>query len=98
MAAIEHLTISLPAKMAAKLRERVAAGEFPDIDTAVAEALLGLEVSHSEIDVAAEEEFIRREVLPALARYDADPSRAMSMEQVDEYLARSREQRERARC
>lgn len=98
MAAVEHLTISLPAKMAAKLRGRVEAGEFPDIDTAVLEALLGLEAGFSEADAAAEEEFIRHEVLPALDRYDADPSRGMSIEQVDEYLTRSRERRERARC
>ena len=93
MAAIEHLTISLPAAMAAKVRGWVATGEFPDIDTAVLEALLEFDPRQPEIDLDAEAEWVRQHVLPAIERYDADPSRGLTVDQARAQLARAREAR-----
>lgn len=98
MAAIEHLTITLPATMAAKVRDWVAVGDFPDIDTAVLEALMGLDAEQSAADAATEAEFVRRVVIPAIERYDADPSRGLTADQVRDHLAKSRKAREQARC
>lgn len=98
MAAIEHLTISLPTKMAAKLRGRVEAGEFPDIDTAVVEALVEFDLRGPELDSEAEAEWVRRHVIPALERYDADPSRGLTVDQVRARLAETWWAKEEPSC
>lgn len=95
MGAIEHLTISLPVELPDRIRDKLAAEDLADVNAAVVEALLEWSEPGSALD---EDEWARREVLPALARYDADPSRGMSLDEVEAYLVQRRTERERTRC
>jgi antitoxin ParD1/3/4 len=66
MGAIERITIDLPAGMAARLRARLAAGEFASESEAVIDALLALEAAPA--DDAGVDAWLRGPVAEA---YDA---------------------------
>lgn len=92
MGAIEHLTIRLPADMVARLRDRIATGEFADESAAIEDAIMAAE----EVDMFADEEpemsaeeiaWVREEVAAALREYDRDPSSGLTAEQVLAHLA-----------
>ena len=86
MGALEHLTIAVPVELADRLRGRVAAGEFTNMDEAVQVALteFELEVSGREADF---DDWVRRVVAPAVEANRRDPSRLLTGEQVLRNLA-----------
>lgn len=72
----EQLTLTLPKDVVDTIRHSVSSGEFHN-ESAYVEAAIrdGNEDYFSD-------EWIRREVLPVLDAMDADPSRALTPEQV----------------
>ena len=98
MGAIEHLSITISADLAERLRGRVAIGEYNSLDEVVAEALREFEVEHDHTTEPAFVAWFKREVAPAIERYDADPSRGLTIDQVHERLALARAKREHSRC
>lgn len=93
MGATEHLTIAVPAEMAARMREWVAAGEFANLDELVMSALRGLDEAEVPVGEISLDDLIRRKVVPAIEAYRRDPSRGMTVEQVLENLAAARARR-----
>ena len=98
MGAMEHLSIAIPADMAERLRSRVADGEYDSLDEIVGEALREFEAEDDVTDNPAFVAWFKREVVPAIERYDADPSRGLTVEQARERLGLLRDEREQARC
>ena len=90
MGAIEHLTIAISVELADRLRGRVATGEFASLDEAVHEALREFEAEQDITNDPALTAWFKREVTPAIERYDADPSRGLTVDQVREALANAR--------
>ena len=86
MAATQDLHITLPADLADLIRSKVATGEYSsesDLVRESLEGLLDLEPSHNP----ALEDWLRNEVVPANDALRADPSRALSAEDVRTSLA-----------
>lgn len=99
MGAIEHLTIPLPVEIADAMRARVADGEYASLSDLLEDALASLIASNDAVDDGPEvDAWVRREVLPAIDRYDADPSCGLTVDQVRERLAQARWARERPSC
>lgn len=96
MGAIEHLTISLPAEMVARLRDRVRAGEFADESAVIEDALAdaeAIQLAEALAPLMSDEEadqWVRTEVTAALEEYDRDPSSAVSADQILADLAADR--------
>ena len=90
MGAIEHLTISIPSDVADSVRDRVAAGEFADLNEAVLEAVLEFEAERADERPEPSEEWLRQKIRSALAEYEADPSCAMSVDEARRRLAAAR--------
>lgn len=82
MAATEKRTFSLPAEQAAFIAKLVASGAYATSSEVIRDGLRALQ----ERD-AAVERWLREEVVPTYERYKADPTSAIS---VDEMAERSR--------
>ena len=74
MGAIEHLTISIPSDVADSVRDRVAAGEFADLNEAVLEALLGWVDHHAKLEDLDAEDAFRAKVRAAYDAWRANPT------------------------
>ena len=98
MGAIEHLTIRLPGEVAEQVRSWVADGHFDNLDAAILQGLRELGAATAMPSEVDEDAWVRREVLPALDRYDADRSRGLTIDQVRERLSNARWARERPTC
>ena len=68
------------------MRTWVAMGEYADLSEVVLRAVQDYESDSSESDKLVEQEWVRREIRAALDAYDADPSRALTIDQVRERL------------
>ena len=93
MGAMEHLTIAVPVEVADRMRDRVAAGEFTDLEEAVREALHEFEAGH---DVGHDPSFVawfKQRIVPAIEANRRDPSRLLTIEQVRASLAAARAER-----
>lgn len=89
MTASRVLTITLPERLAEAVAAHVAAGDFADESEMIAWALVGL-LEPVSLDDAR----VRSAVLPVIAAHDADPSRAIPLEQAfDRILARRKTKR-----
>ena len=91
MAAIEHMTISLPAGMVARLRDRIRAGEYKDESAAVEDALSAADAEHIlaallPLAAGAGTATMQEQVLAALEEHDEDPDDGFSIEQVLQHL------------
>lgn len=76
-----RLTITLPADVADRVRERVASGRYANESQVVLQGLLALEDEAADL-----ERWLREEVVPELEAVRADPSLAVSIEDVEAML------------
>lgn len=81
----KQMSITLPHQMAAMVQAKVQSGEYASESEVIREGLRAL----AERDRAVQE-WLLSEVIPAYERLRADPSRAMTPEQVRTRLAPSR--------
>lgn len=70
-------TISLPAAEAERIEALVQSGEYSSAGEVIREAMLALDERNTSL-----EEWLREEVLPVAAAYDANPSRGIPAEEV----------------
>ncbi len=88
-------TVELTAEQAEVIDQLVAEGTYPSASAVIAEALdrvagpsdeeLGPAPELTEEDV---ERWLKEEVAPTIAEYDADPSNVLTADEVREHLAR----------
>ena len=87
MAKVTKRTFSLTEEQAAYIDEKVASGGYASGSEVVREGLRGMQKND-----AALERWIREEVLPELDAYEADPSRALPLDEAFDLLFRELEQ------
>jgi putative addiction module CopG family antidote len=86
------LSITLPVEMAQMVKEKVASGDYASESEVIRDGLRALKERDSAVEA-----WLRNEVLPTLKAHEADPSRAIPIEEVfDGMAARYRAQRGRA--
>lgn len=91
MEATEQLTITVPARLATRLRERISSGEFVDASDLVSRSLESFVLGSGQPLAMSDAEFdswLTAEVLPVYDAMEADPVRGMSINEVRERLAR----------
>jgi len=86
MAADQQLTITLPAGMAELVRRKVTSGEYSNESEVIADSLALL-----EDDKETFERWLREDVIAACEEFEADPSSAISAEELLAKLERARE-------
>ena len=89
MRSTQQMSITLPNDMAEMVKEKVAAGEYASESEVIRDGLRTLAARDKAI-----EKWLREQVVPAARALNADPSRARSVAQVRERLARNRRARE----
>lgn len=82
MGAIEHLTISLPVEEIERMRGRVAAGEFADIDEAVLEAWREFEAGDGIDETPADHARLKAKIEAAYDGWQRNPASARPLKQV----------------
>ena len=93
MGANEHLTVVVPTDLANDIRSHVASGEYASENDIIVEALQLWRYDEGLEGDPDHEAWLRREVAVALEAYDRDPSRGMTIAQVQAALAEARERR-----
>jgi antitoxin ParD1/3/4 len=91
MRSTRQLSITLPIKMAEMIREKVSSGAYASESEVIRDGLRSLQ----EREVAVER-WLRNEVLPSLEAHEADPSRAIPIEDVFDGMAERRRTRRRS--
>lgn len=81
MRTTQQLSITLPNEMAKMIKEKVSAGEYASESEVVRDGLRTLMARD-----AALEKWLRDEVLPAYEELKADPSRGLSLDDVNAAL------------
>jgi Arc/MetJ-type ribon-helix-helix transcriptional regulator len=71
------MQITLPADLAARVRDKMETGRYASENDVIAESLAALEDRESEI-----ESWLVNEVGPALDRWRADPARAIPLDEA----------------
>lgn len=89
MRSTQQMSITLPNDMAEMVREKVAAGEYASESEVIRDGLRTLAARDKAI-----EKWLREQVVPAARALKADPSRALTVAQVRERLARQRRPRQ----
>lgn len=79
MPALKEMQITLPAELAARLKDKVDTGRYASESEVIAESLSALDDRDAEI-----ENWLTNQVGPALDRWVADPSRAVPIDEVFE--------------
>jgi putative addiction module CopG family antidote len=82
MRTTRQLSITLPLEMAQMIKEKVASGDYASESEVIRDGLRALK----ERDGAVEA-WLRNQVLPSLRAHEADPSRAVPIDQVFDGLA-----------
>ena len=85
MRTTQQMSITLPKEMAELVRAKVASGEYATESEVIRDGLRSLAARDKAI-----ESWLRDEVVPAAAALEADPERALTVDQVREHLARKR--------
>jgi putative addiction module CopG family antidote len=86
MRATRQLSITLPIEMADMVKDKVASGDYASESEVIREGLRALQDRD-----AAVERWLREEVLPTVIKHEADPSRAIPIDQVfDRVIGRVR--------
>lgn len=93
MEATRRLEIELPETLAESVRARVESGEFADASEVVATGLALLDDRDRDGDDPEVEAWLRREVVPAYARWKAGGGKGLTADEVRESLARRRSAR-----
>jgi putative addiction module CopG family antidote len=81
MPATRQLTVTLPEDLVDRVHEKVASGEYESEAEVIRDGLEALEEDRRRF-----ESWLREEVVPALEALEADPSRAVSIEDVEAML------------
>lgn len=77
MSALKEMQITLPADLAARLKDKMETGRFSSESDVIAESLAALDDREAEI-----ESWLANEVVPAHDRWMADPSRAVPIDEA----------------
>ncbi|RQS59085.1 type II toxin-antitoxin system ParD family antitoxin [Burkholderia sp. Bp8963] len=85
MRTTRQFSITLPNEMADMLRAKVEAGEYASESEVVRDGLRALAARDRAVEA-----WLRETVVPAAQALKADPSQALTPEQVREHLARRR--------
>ncbi|CAZ15899.1 ribbon-helix-helix domain-containing protein [Xanthomonas albilineans] len=92
MRSTQQFSITLPNDMAAAIKAKVAGGEYATESEVIREGLRALLARDRVI-----EHWLSTEVAAAYDELKADPSKALTIEQVRESLTKARQQRAAAR-
>ena len=82
----EAFTITLPAELAQLVRAKVASGEYASESDVIEDGLRSLAEQDAAPDDPVLERWLRQEVVPTLEALDADPARAVSLEEAQRRL------------
>lgn len=82
MRSTQQFSVTLPNEMAAQVRAKVASGEYASESEVIRDGLRALQARERAV-----ESWLRNEALPAYDAYKADPSRAVTLDEVREGLA-----------
>jgi len=82
MRTTQALSITLPIEMAEMVKAKVASGEYASESEVIRDGLRTLAARD-----AAVEKWLAEEVVPTIEAHDADPSRALSIEDVRKRLS-----------
>lgn len=89
MSALKEMQITLPADLAARVRDKMDTGQYASESELIAESLAALEDRDAEI-----ESWLINDVKPAIDRWTADPSRAIPLDEafanLDKRIAESK--------
>ena len=85
MSDLQEISIVLPAHILEFIKGRVASGAYGTESDVIQQGVQLLRSQQLDAD-----DWIRSEVLPALAEYDVDPTQGLSTEQMRQSLARKR--------
>ncbi|OEZ00376.1 CopG family transcriptional regulator [Stenotrophomonas sp. BIIR7] len=88
MRSTQQFSITLPNEMADTVRAKVASGEYATESEVIRDGLRALLARDRAIET-----WLREEVVPAALALEADPSQALSAEQVRQRLAERRSAR-----
>jgi Arc/MetJ-type ribon-helix-helix transcriptional regulator len=77
MSALREMQITLPADLAARVRDKMETGRYASENEVIAESLAALEDREAEI-----ESWLVNEVGPALDRSHTDPTRAIPVDEA----------------
>ncbi len=86
----KQLSITLPEEMADMVRAKVASGRYGTESDVVQDGLLALQQHDEAVEV-----WLRDEVVPAYDAMKADPTRAISVEEIRARLAEEHDRRAR---
>jgi antitoxin ParD1/3/4 len=92
MRTTQQFSVTLPTEMARMVRQKVASGEYASESEVVRDGLRALEARDRAV-----ENWLRRDVAPALDAVRADPSRVRSVAQVRAALAAQRKRTKKSR-
>jgi antitoxin ParD1/3/4 len=85
MRTTQQLSITLPKEMAELVRAKVASGEYASESEVIRDGLRSLAARDRAVDA-----WLQDEVLPAAAALEADPGRAMTVDDVRTHLRHKR--------
>ena len=91
MRSTQQFSITLPHELADAVKAKVAGGEYATESEVIREGLRALMARDRAVET-----WLREKVVPAAVELEADPSKALSLEQVREHLAQRRQTRDRA--
>ena len=86
MRGTEQFSITLPSEMAQMVKDKVSSGEYASESEVIRDGLRALEARNRAV-----EHWLRTEGVAAYDRLKADPSRALSVDQVRQHLADRRQ-------
>ena len=82
MRATRQLSITLPIEMADMVKDKVASGDYASESEVIRDGLRALKERDSAVEA-----WLRNEVLPTLKAHEADPSRAIPIDEVFDGMA-----------
>mgnify|MGYP001099971503 CR=1 FL=1 len=91
MRSTQQFSITLPNEMADVVKAKVAAGEYATESEVIRDGLRTLLARDRAV-----ENWLREQVVPAAEALEADPSRALTVDQVRDHLAKKRQRAAKA--
>lgn len=85
MRSTQQFSVTLPIEMAQMVKTKVSSGEYASESEVIRDGLRALQARDKALDT-----WLRREVVAAYDELKADPSRALSVDQVRQHLADKR--------